>query len=145
MIKRIPIERVETQLKTSKRIVWIFRKLLTVFAKSFWTCLYKVHNNLLSNFEKKSFLYSRRPWKRLLLSQRRITKSEPKKKFSVCTLDILFRQITTFTKIHLAFDFGLQTLKLKEFIKIFESKGLKSKNKHHTKFYECCDLTKKYI
>ena len=55
MIERIPIERVETQPKTSKRIVYIFPKLLTVFSKSFWTCLYKVHNNLLSNFEKKSF------------------------------------------------------------------------------------------
>ena len=42
-----------------------------------------------------------------------------------------------FTKICVAFVFGLQTTK------IFQLKGLKPKNKGHTKFYECCDLTKK--
>ena len=38
---------------------------------------------------------------------------------------------------------GLQTLKLINFPKIFQIKGLKPKNKGHTNFYECCDLTKK--
>ena len=43
----------------------------------------------------------------------------------------------------MAFVFGLQTLKLIDFTKIFQSKGLKPKNKDHANFYECCDLTKK--
>ena len=43
----------------------------------------------------------------------------------------------------MAFVFGLQNLKLIEFITIFQLKGLKPKNKDHTIFYECCDLTKK--
>ena len=29
--------------------------------------------------------------------------------------------------------------------KIYQLKGLEPKNKGHTNFYECCDLTKKYI
>ena len=58
-------------------------------------------------------------------------------------IDILFRQITTFIKVHVAFVFGLQTLQLIYFSKIFQLKGLKPKNKGHTNFYECCDLTKK--
>ena len=51
------------------------------------------------------------------------------------------RQITTFIKVCVAFDFGLQTLKLLEFSKIYQLKGLKPKYK----FYEHCDLTNKYI
>ena len=43
----------------------------------------------------------------------------------------------------MAFIFGLQTLKLIEFITIFQLKGLKPKIKGHKNFYECCDLTKK--
>ena len=43
----------------------------------------------------------------------------------------------------MAFAFGLQTLQLIDFSKVFQIKGLKSKNKGHTNFYECCDLTKK--
>ena len=39
--------------------------------------------------------------------------------------------------------FGLQTLSFKDFSKIFRLEGLKPKNKDHTNFYECCDLTKK--
>ena len=39
--------------------------------------------------------------------------------------------------------FGLQTLELKDFSKIFQIKGLKLKTKGHMNFYECCDLTKK--
>ena len=39
--------------------------------------------------------------------------------------------------------FQLQTLYLKDFSKIYQLKGLKPKNKDHTKFYECCDLMKK--
>ena len=30
-----------------------------------------------------------------------------------------------------------------DFTKIFQLKGLKPKNKDHTSFYKCCDLTKK--
>ena len=39
--------------------------------------------------------------------------------------------------------FGLQTLELIDFSIILWLKGLKSKNKGHRNFYECCDLTKK--
>ena len=47
----------------------------------------------------------------------------------VCTLDILFCQITTFIKVRTAFVFGLQPLKLIDFTKIFQLKGLKPKKK----------------
>ena len=43
----------------------------------------------------------------------------------------------------MAFVFGLQTLSMKDFAKIFQLKGLKPKNKCQANFYECCDLTKK--
>ena len=44
----------------------------------------------------------------------------------------IFRQMTTF-------------IKLIDFTKIiFRLKGLKPKNKGHTNFYECSNLTKKY-
>ena len=43
----------------------------------------------------------------------------------------------------MVFVFVQQTLKLIDFIKIFQLKGLKLENKGHTNFYECCDLTKK--
>ena len=43
----------------------------------------------------------------------------------------------------MAFDFGLQTLWLIDFTKIFQLKGLKPKKKDQMNFYECCDLTKK--
>ena len=59
--------------------------------------------------------------------------------------DILFRQITTFIKVLVAFVFGLQTLLLIDFTKIYWIKDLETKNKGHTNFYECYDLTKKYI
>ena len=49
----------------------------------------------------------------------------------ICT-GAIFRQITTF-------------IKLIDFTKIiFQLKGLKPKNKGHTNFYECINLTKKY-
>ena len=54
-----------------------------------------------------------------------------------------FPQITTFIKVRSAFVFGLQTLLLKDFSRIHQSKGLKPKNNGQTHFYECCDLTKK--
>ena len=54
-----------------------------------------------------------------------------------------FRQITTFIKVRAAFVFGLQTLELKDFPKVFQLKHLKPKNKGRTDFYEYCDLTKK--
>ena len=56
-----------------------------------------------------------------------------------------FRQITTIIKVRVAFVFGLPTLRSIKFTKIFQSKGLKPKNKGHRNFYKCCDLTKKYI
>ena len=43
----------------------------------------------------------------------------------------------------MALAFGLQTLHSIDVTKIFRLKGLKTKNKGHTNFYECCDLTKK--
>ena len=45
----------------------------------------------------------------------------------------------------MAFVFGLQTLYSKDFINIYQLKGLKPKNKGHMNFYEYCDLTKKSI
>ena len=45
----------------------------------------------------------------------------------------------------MAFVFRLQTLWLKHFSKIYQLKCLKPKNKGHSNFYECCDLTKKII
>ena len=56
--------------------------------------------------------------------------------------DILFRQITTFIKVRVAFD---QTHQLIYSSKIYQLKGLKPKNKGRTNFYECCDLTEMYI
>ena len=50
-----------------------------------------------------------------------------------------FRQITTFIKVR----FNLQTLRSKDFSKIYRLKGMKPKNKGHMNFYECCVLTKK--
>ena len=43
----------------------------------------------------------------------------------------------------MVFVFGLQTLELKDFSKIYQLKGLKPKNNGQTNFYECCDLTEK--
>ena len=43
----------------------------------------------------------------------------------------------------MAFVFGLQTLGLIDFTRIFQLKGLKPKIKGYTNFYECSDLTKK--
>ena len=39
--------------------------------------------------------------------------------------------------------FRLQTLSMIDFTRIFQLKGLTPKNKGHTNFYKCCDLTKK--
>ena len=44
------------------------------------------------------------------------------------TLDILFRQITMFIKVHVAFVFVLQTLLLMDFSKIYQLKVLEPKN-----------------
>ena len=52
----------------------------------------------------------------------------------VCILDILFRQITTLIKVHVAFVFGLQTLGLIDFTRIFQLKGLKPNVKGQTIF-----------
>ena len=58
-------------------------------------------------------------------------------------VDILFHQITEFIKVHVAFVFGLQTLLLIDFTKIYQLEG--SSKKGHPNFYEYFDLTKKYI
>ena len=63
----------------------------------------------------------------------------------ISRLDILFRQIATLIKVSLAFFFGLQTLLLIAFSKIYQFKCLKPKNKGHTNFYEHCGLTKNFI
>ena len=55
------------------------------------------------------------------------------------------RQITTFIKVCVAFDFGLQTLQLIDFIKFFQLKGLRPKHKDHTNLYKRFDLKKKFI
>ena len=60
-------------------------------------------------------------------------------------IDIPIPQITTFIKVCMAFVFGLQTLLLMDFSKIYQLKGLEHFDKGHTNFYECCDLTTKYI
>ena len=64
-----------------------------------------------------------------------------------CTmsLDILFCRITTFIKVHVAFVFGLQSLRLIDFTKVYGLKALGPKNKGQKNFNECCDLTIKYI
>ena len=48
-----------------------------------------------------------------------------------------------FINVCVAFVFGLQTLKLIVYTKIYQLKGPKPKNKGHTNIYECCELTKK--
>ena len=63
----------------------------------------------------------------------------------VCSLELLFRQITTFVKVRKPFVVRLQILLLIDFSKIYQWKGLEPKNKGQTNFYERCDLTKKYI
>ena len=65
---------------------------------------------------------------------------------TLCYIRYTFtRHITTFTKVRVAHVFGLQTLYFIDFTKIFQLKALKPKNKGHSNFYECCDLTKKSI
>ena len=59
-----------------------------------------------------------------------------KRNIFINELDIHFRQITAFIKVYVAFVFGLQILQW------IQGSGAK---KGHTKFYECCDLTKKSI
>ena len=54
-----------------------------------------------------------------------------------------FRHITTFSKVRVAYVFGLQTLYFIDFTKIFQLKCLKPKNKGQINFYECCNLMKK--
>ena len=61
----------------------------------------------------------------------------------ILPLDLLFCQIKPFINVSVAFIFGFQTLLLIDLTKIYQLKGLESKNKGHANFYECCDLTKK--
>ena len=70
-------------------------------------------------------------------------RKKPETLLDICTLDILFSQITTFIKVCVAIIFGLQTLRLIDFTKIYRLKNLKPKNNGHTNFYECWDLMKK--
>ena len=64
---------------------------------------------------------------------------------STYNLEILFRQITMFIKVRVAFVFAPDPLINRFFSKIYQSKGLEPKNKHHKFFYKRYDLTKKYI
>ena len=70
-------------------------------------------------------------------------RKKPETLLDICTLDILFSQITTFIKDCVAIVFGLQTLRLIDFTKIYRLKNLKPKNYGQTNFYECWDLMKK--
>ena len=65
--------------------------------------------------------------------------------YNTDALVIIFRQITTFIKVHRAFVFGLQKLQLIDFTEIYQLKCLEHKNKGSMNFYERSDLTKKYI
>ena len=58
------------------------------------------------------------------------------------SLDIFFRQITTFIKVGVAIVFGLQLI---DFIKIFQLQGLKPKNNDHTNFLNVAIWRKMYI
>ena len=55
-------------------------------------------------------------------------RKKPETLLDICTLDILFSQITTFIKDCVAIVFGLQTLRLIDFTKIYRLKNLKPKN-----------------
>ena len=50
---------------------------------------------------------------------------------------LLFHQIATFIKVHVAFVFEIPTLLLKDFGKIYRSKDLNPKNKDLMNSYEC--------
>ena len=78
-----------------------------------------------------------------LIETCQLMKKKPETLLDICTLDILFSQITTFIKDCVAIVFGLQTLRLIDFTKIYRLKNLKPKNRGSMNFYECCDLTKK--
>ena len=58
-------------------------------------------------------------------------------------MEILFRQITTFVKVHVGFDFWPNILQLIDFSKIYQLKRLKLRKKGRMNFYEHCDLTEK--
>ena len=56
-----------------------------------------------------------------------------------------FCQITTFIKVCVAIVFGLQTLQLIHFTKIYQLKCVTPQNKGHMNFYECCDLREEVV
>ena len=61
-------------------------------------------------------------------------------------LHIIFRQMTTFIKISVAFVIGSPDPLINTyFTKIYQLKSLVPKNKGHKNFYERCDMTKKSI
>ena len=61
-------------------------------------------------------------------------------------LDILFSSNHNIHKSSFDFCFWASDPLIDRFyFKFFQLKGLKPKNKGHMNFYECCDLTKKYI
>ena len=63
----------------------------------------------------------------------------------VHTPDILFSSIHNIHKslCGLCFWASDPSIDRLDFTKIFQLKGMKPKNRGHTNFYECCDLTKK--
>ena len=90
---------------------------------------------------EKKMVKRNRSSRKLVKSSAKIELITIRKKSYISWFDILLRQITTFIKVHVAFILGLQTLKLIDFSKSYQLRGLKSKNKGHTNTYECCDLT----
>ena len=51
----------------------------------------------------------------------------------------------TLIKVHVAIVLGPLNLESIDFSKLYQSKGIMSKNKSHTHFYESCELMKNYI
>ena len=58
---------------------------------------------------------------------------------------MIFHQIATFIKVVWPLFFWASDPLIDTVSKIYGLKGLEQKHKGHTNFFECCDLTKKYI
>ena len=63
--------------------------------------------------------------------------------FTICVLDILFSSNHNIHKSSCGLCFWASDPLIHRFTKIFQLKDLRPKNKGHTSFYECCNLTKK--
>ena len=61
----------------------------------------------------------------------------------MASLDILFSSNHNIHKSSYGLCFWASDNLMIDFTKIFQLKGLKLKDKGHTNFYECCNLTKK--